>query len=57
MIARVTVNTMIPYPSERIRTLFATEEKQYLKSIKFKTLVKVMGGLKIKLPVLTLNLN
>ncbi len=32
MIAKVTVNTMLPCPDERVKSLFATEEKENLKS-------------------------
>jgi hypothetical protein len=45
MIGKVTVNTMLPCPDERVKSLFATEEKENLKSLKFKTSVRVMSGL------------
>ena len=32
MIGKVTVNTMLPNPDQRVKSLFATEEKEYLKS-------------------------
>ena len=32
MIGKVTVNTMMPYPDQRVKSLFATEEKENLKS-------------------------
>ena len=32
MIGKVTVNTMMPYPDQRVKSFFATEEKENLKS-------------------------
>jgi hypothetical protein len=48
MIGKVTINSMLPLSDESVKSLFVTEEKQYLKSLKFKTSVKVMSGLQIK---------